>query len=59
MELYIKVGFWIGVIAIALRLCMIATQTYPRDENHSLGHDVAFIFLQTGFVVWAGILLFA
>lgn len=59
MELYIKVSFWIGAVALVLRLLLMCVATYPRQQEYSLGSDVAAVILQIGFGVWAGILLFA
>lgn len=58
MELYIKVVFWIGIITVMLRLIVMTVAEYPRKVKFTLVSDVVTLFVEVGFLVWAGILLF-
>jgi len=60
MELYVQVSFYMGVVAIAAGLVLMATGgKYPRKQkDKELGADVARLILQIAFLAWAGSLLF-
>jgi hypothetical protein len=52
MELYLKVAFWMHIVAFIIRVGRISTATYPRIEEHSLGSDVAMVFITIPFFIW-------
>ena len=57
MELYIKISFWLGVIALIIRVLSLATCSWPRIRSESLGSYVAATILSLAFTLWAGIVL--
>ena len=58
METYIQVSFWIGVVALVVNMMLLAGVKYPKQKTETLGEKVVQILIGSGFLVWAGCLLF-
>jgi hypothetical protein len=59
MELYVKVSFCLGCIAMVFNLCEIINSEYPKVTNKTLGAKTAEMFIAAGFLFWSGSLLFS
>ena len=58
MELYIKVSFWLGIVALIIRVMTMAVRSWPHTKTESLGEYVAATILSLAFTIWAGIALY-
>lgn len=59
METYITVSFWLGVFALVVNLLTMMMAEFPRHERETLGARVGKTIIGAGFVVWAGMLIYA
>tara|TARA_R110002126_G_C10105849_1_gene466726 strand:- start:235 stop:417 length:183 start_codon:yes stop_codon:yes gene_type:complete len=59
MELYIQVSFWMGIFALVVNMISIAVIDYPKSKVETLGQKIFQILICSGFLVWAGFLLFS
>lgn len=59
METYVAVMFWLSVITLVCRGIVLSLSSYPRKPEVRLGSDLVGFMSNAGFMVWAGILLFA
>ena len=58
METYITVGFYLGLVALAINLLSLLVVEYPREKTETIGEKLFSIIVGIGFIVWAGILLY-
>jgi|14BtaG_2_1085337.scaffolds.fasta_scaffold22662_5 hypothetical protein len=58
MEMYITVGFYIGIIALVINLLSLLVVDYPKTKKETIGEKLFQIIVGGGFVVWAGFLLY-
>ena len=58
METYITVGFYLGLVALAINLLSLLVVEYPREKTETIGEKLFSIIVRIGFIVWAGILLY-
>lgn len=59
MELYIQVAFWLGVLAMVINIFTLMCAEFPIIKKETLGLKVGQVLISSGFLVWAGFLLFA
>ena len=59
MELYISIGFWVGIFCFACNWVeLITREVWPNVTSKSMGQHIAEMILRVGVLVWAGILIF-
>jgi len=58
MELYVKVSFWIGVVAVSLHLVVISLADFPTTTKTTLGGQLVKMIISSAFLVWASYLLY-
>ena len=53
MATYIWWSFGVGCFGIALRLLVLAFQSYPRTIKYDRWEDVLVLLISSAFVIWA------
>ena len=59
METYIKVSFWLNVIAITINALVLMSGEFPRIRKETEGFKMVQILFGSAFAVWAGFLIYA
>lgn len=59
MELYIKVSFWMGIVALGLNLLSLMLEEYPKTRRETVGFKTVQVLVGGAFVAWSGYLLYA
>lgn len=58
MELYVTVGFWMGLVALIINICILAGADLPRTKIEKQGEVTVRVILGAFFVFWSGSLIF-
>lgn len=58
MELYVKVSFICMMIGLVIRLSILSSVKYPRNETIEIGRDLTGIIANILYGAWAGYLVF-
>ena len=58
MELYVTVGFWMGLVALIINLFILAGSDLPRTKVEKQGEVIVRVIIGGFFVFWSGSLIF-